>query len=129
MKDGIDGDPSGNSLPPLVLIVEDEPATAGWLAAFMDAAGSRSLVVATLAAARANWRTFNPDLILLDRSLPDGDGLDFAFEIRAVARCRIVIVTSQDSSTDRYAALAAGIDDYLLKPIRHDDLWRLIRLA
>jgi DNA-binding response OmpR family regulator len=61
-----------------------------------------------------------PDLVLLDLSLPGCDGLSAAYRMREVgAMCHVPIVacTAHDAARHRGAALAAGCDDYLTKPL------------
>lgn len=70
-----------------------------------------------------------PDLVLLDLSLPGCDGLSAAFRMREVgAMCHVPIVacTAHDAALHRDAALAAGCDDYLTKPL---DMGRLKELV
>ena len=69
--------------------------------------------------ARALVETVIPTLMLVDRELPDGDGLDFVREIRAnpsLARTGIVVMTADASDMVRDAARAAGADMFLAKP-------------
>lgn len=65
-----------------------------------------------------------PDVIILDRRLPDGDGLDFLASLPAAsARSTVVIVvTAYGDVQSAVAALKAGAADYLTKPIQLTDL-------
>ena len=66
-----------------------------------------------------------PDIILLDRTLPDMEGLDVCRQIREDKRYRgipIMIVSGRDSSTDKIDGLYVGADDYLTKDISVDYL-------
>lgn len=57
------------------------------------------------------------DLILLDLSLPDGDGLDFLRRRRTAGdTVPVIILTARDQISDRIAGLNSGADDYLVKP-------------
>lgn len=65
-------------------------------------------------------RTSIPDLVLLDISLPEMDGMQVAREIRADARLQhlpVVALTAHAMSGDRERFLQAGFDSYLAKPI------------
>ena len=68
------------------------------------------------------------ECVLLDVGLPDMAGLEVARRLRAArSEIKIVIVTGRDSVDDRIAGLAAGVDDYLVKPFAFDDLSARLR--
>ncbi|MFA6560352.1 MAG: response regulator [Verrucomicrobiia bacterium] len=65
-------------------------------------------------------RKQNPDLVLLDISLPDMDGMEVLRRIRADAALKqipVIALTAYDTVSDRDKFIAAGFDDYLTKPI------------
>ncbi len=62
------------------------------------------------------------DLIILDRLLPDGDGMEACRRIRARFRMPIIILTTKGGLSDRVAGLETGADDYLVKPFEVDEL-------
>jgi two-component system, cell cycle response regulator DivK len=106
---------------PLILAVEDEPRNAALLEAILTRAGYRLHISEELGAARA-WLTDGaPDLVLLDRHLPDGDGLDLIPEIKSSPRLSdvpILLVSASVLPQDVEAAMAAGCDGFLPKPVR-----------
>jgi CheY-like chemotaxis protein len=102
-----------------ILAVEDEPRNAALLEAILG--GYDLHVAGDMATARQWLASAAPDLVLLDRRLPDGDGLDLVAEIHAAAHLRatrIVLVTASVLDQDKAAALAAGCDGFVPKPIR-----------
>jgi DNA-binding response OmpR family regulator len=106
---------------PLLLAVEDEPRNASLLQAILGRAGYRLHVAANLAQARDWLADSSPALVLLDRHLPDGDGLDLVGTIRGSARLRavpILLVSASVLPRDQAAALDAGCDGFLAKPVR-----------
>jgi CheY-like chemotaxis protein len=106
---------------PLILAVEDEPRNAALLREILRRAGYPLQVTETLALARAWLADHDPDLILLDRHLPDGDGLELVAELRRSDRARrsaILLVSASVLPGDRDAAEAAGCDGFVPKPIR-----------
>ena len=106
---------------PLLLAVEDEPRNAALLEAILGRAGYRLHVAVDLAQARDWLADSSPALVLLDRHLPDGDGLDLVSTIRGSARLRavpILLVSASVLPRDQAAALDAGCDGFLAKPVR-----------
>ena len=71
----------------------------------------------------------NPDIILLDLGLPDGDGIDLTRRIREWARTPIVVISARGQERDKVAALDAGADDYLTKPFGVGELMARLRVA
>lgn len=82
----------------------------------------------TLAYARRALHERAWALIVLDLSLPDGDGLDFCREIRAVdAQLPLLMLTARGTEYDRVHGLEAGADDYLSKPFGVMELQARVR--
>ena len=106
-----------------ILLVEDDPGIAAGLAARLEADGftvdrADCLAVAIEAVLGAPYRA-----VLLDRRLPDGDGLGRLPVIRTRKPAPpVLLVTALDDIPDRVAGLEAGADDYLVKPFAYDEL-------
>jgi CheY-like chemotaxis protein len=106
---------------PLLLAVEDEPRNAALLEAILGRAGYRLELAGDLAQARGLLARLTPDLVLLDRHLPDGDGLDLIGTIRGDERLRhipILLVSASVMPRDQRTAFDAGCDGFLAKPVR-----------
>lgn len=101
-----------------VLAVEDSPEAASLIERAI--AGTVRLRWArSLAEAREELVGERPDAILLDLSLPDGDGFELCSELRssaATADLPILFLTARSNTADKLAAFSLGADDYLLKP-------------
>ncbi|MDR7417868.1 MAG: response regulator transcription factor [Armatimonadota bacterium] len=67
------------------------------------------------------------DLVLLDLSLPDAEGLDLARRIRREHRLPIIMVTARGQTQDKVAGFDAGADDYVTKPFSFEELAARIR--
>jgi two-component system KDP operon response regulator KdpE len=101
---------------PHVLLVEDDDATRGSVAANLEAHGYRVDEAGDLRAARRAWESNRPDVILLDLGLPDGDGLVLIRHVRRDATTPILVLSARGSEPDKVAALETGADDYVTKP-------------
>jgi two-component system OmpR family response regulator len=116
-----DGARVTTELATVVLAVEDEPRNAALLQAIIRPPAYELHLVTSLAAARRWLRLCRPSIVLLDRHLPDGDGLDLVSEIRARGderHCPVVLVSASALPSDRIAADVAGCDAFIAKPIR-----------
>lgn len=114
---------------PLVLVIEDEVPMRRFLRASFGAQGHRVLEAETLAEARIAATTHNPDLLVLDLGLPDGDGVAFVRELREWSHVPIIVVSARGRESDKVDALDAGADDYLTKPFAVGELLARARVA
>jgi PAS domain S-box-containing protein len=107
------------------LIVEDEPSSRLFFEKFIRFHGHEVTACADAKAAlEAYQQTFYP-LIILDLGLPGMDGFEFCRRIRSLPkeeRSMILVITVYDRPEDLQAALDAGADDYLIKPVRSEQL-------
>jgi DNA-binding response OmpR family regulator len=67
-------------------------------------------------------RMKNPDLVILDVMLPDGDGFQFAKKIRSFSQVPILFLTARSSESDRITGFEVGGDDYVAKPFSPREL-------
>ena len=70
-----------------------------------------------------------PDLIILDLSLPDMDGIEVCQQLRAWSQVPIIVLSVRDREQDKVEALDHGADDYLTKPFGIEELLARIRVA
>ena len=114
---------------PHVLVIDDEPQILRAVRTILTAKHFRVSVAArgeeglTLAAAE------QPDLIVLDLSLPDLDGFEVCRRLREWTQVPIIVLSVRDSERDKVAALDIGADDYLTKPFGVEELLARIRVA
>lgn len=111
-----------------ILLLEDEPEMASALKA---ALARRQVIVdhvATLADAEAVAELWPYDVVVLDRRLPDGEGLDLIPKLRTLGvEAPILMLTALGSINDRVVGLDAGADDYLSKPFAVEELMARLR--
>jgi two-component system, OmpR family, response regulator RegX3 len=112
---------------PRILVVEDERTISEPLEETLARDGFDAQVVGTLETARDAFARQRPDLILLDVMLPDGDGRDFAKEIRRDSDVPVVMLTARGEEIDRVLGLELGADDYVVKPFSSRELIARIR--
>ncbi len=106
-----------------VLLVEDEVELAAIIASALQRAGVAVDLVEDCSSADAAWAAVRYDAAVIDRGLPDGDGLDLIKQRRDTGdRTPVIILTARDAVADRIAGLNAGADDYLLKPFDMGEL-------
>lgn len=111
-----------------ILVIEDEPKIAGFLTRGLTEEGHRVSVAHDVAEARRTLGVLEFDLLLVDRMLPDGDGLDVVRDLRRKhITTPAICLTARDRVEERVAGLYGGADDYLVKPFSFDEL--LARIA
>jgi two-component system OmpR family response regulator len=111
-----------------ILLVEDEQEVAGSIARKLSDSGFIPDHAASIDEARAALRLHAYGLVILDRRLPDGDGIAFLPEMRRMRpTARVLMLTAYDETVDVVAGLNAGADDYLTKPFKFAELIARVR--
>lgn len=106
-----------------ILIVEDEKELSKSMVAYLKAENYQCETAGSFKEAREKTETFDYDCILLDISLPDGNGLQVLKELKANHKTDgVIIISAFDSMDDRIAGLNLGADDYLPKPFHLAEL-------
>lgn len=111
-----------------VLLVEDEPEMAS---ALRDALKAHSILLdhaGSLDEAEAMAASSAFDVLILDRQLPDGDGLTLVPKLRTRKNAvPVLVLTARDDISDRVEGLDYGADDYLTKPFAIEELLARLR--
>jgi two-component system, OmpR family, response regulator RegX3 len=110
-----------------ILVVEDEESISEPFAAALRRAGFEPLVTGTAAGALERVEDFEPDLVMLDLALPDGDGKDVCRELRRRSDVPIVMLTARGTEMDKIVGLELGADDYVVKPFSAAEVISRIR--
>ena len=99
-----------------VLVVDDERALAGMVAAYLSRAGYRTGLAHTGPDALEAVRSTSPDVVVLDLGLPGMDGVEVCRQIRTFSDCYVIVITARTEEVDRLIGLSVGADDYVTKP-------------
>ncbi|HWT93044.1 MAG TPA: response regulator transcription factor [Solirubrobacteraceae bacterium] len=110
-----------------ILLVEDERSIAEPFAKILSREGFDPILAATAAEALDRARDSDPDIVLLDLALPDGDGRDVCRTIRSESDIPVIMVTARGTETDRIVGLELGADDYVVKPFSAAEVIARIR--
>jgi two-component system KDP operon response regulator KdpE len=120
--------PHGESVDPeRILVVEDDDALRAAVAHTLGALCPDVRTAATLADAFRETAQAQPDLIVLDLGLPDGDGTELVTKLRAVTDVPVIVLSGRDSEDAKVALLDAGADDFLIKPCGAAELLARVR--
>jgi two-component system response regulator RegX3 len=110
-----------------ILFVEDEDAISGPFSRALEREGFEAVVARTASAALELAQRVKPDLVLLDLTLPDGDGRDVCRALRSESDVPILMLTARGTETDRIVGLEMGADDYVVKPFSSAEVISRIR--
>jgi len=106
-----------------LLLIEDNERFAALLKQGLGVAGFAVDMLATVKDSTAALDTGRWDVVVLDRGLPDGEGLDVLTEMRRRGDTTpVLILTAHGSLKDRVNGLQTGADDYLVKPFALEEL-------
>ena len=112
-----------------ILIIEDEQALSKSIAAYLAAENYTCEIAADCKTALNRIEAFDYDCILLDISLPDGNGLQVLQALKENQKTEgVIIISARDSIDDRIKGLQLGADDYLVKPFDFRELLARIRV-
>lgn len=103
-----------------ILIAEDDESVAGALCQVLRSRGHDAAAVARGSDVLLQHR--DHDVLLLDLGLLDGDGFDILRQLRQVSDMPVLIVTAQGDERSTVRGLHLGADDYLVKPVRMNEL-------
>ena len=99
-----------------ILIVEDDETIATFLIAVLEANGFDTIRASLGREAVTLISSHCPDLVLLDLSLPDMDGMEILAGLRKWSTLPVIVVSARGRERDKVIALDMGADDYLTKP-------------
>ena len=115
-----------------VAIVDDDAAIRRLVRLFLKRSGYDTVEFATGNEAREQLQTIPWDLAILDRRLPDMDGVELCQELKSDPEFKsryVIMLTGEDEQEDKVEGLDLGADDYITKPFQYPELLARIRAA
>jgi len=103
-------------MPPLILVVDDEPKVVRLARDYLEKNGFRVAMAADGQTALATARREKPDLVILDLMLPNIDGREVCRILRRESDVPIIMLTALSEEIDQVTGLEIGADDYIVKP-------------
>ncbi|MBA3684770.1 MAG: response regulator [Planctomycetes bacterium] len=113
----------------LVLLIEDDPPIRRFLRTTLTVQGYELVEATTAKEGLLQATSRNPDVVLVDLGLPDGDGIDVIKRIREWSQVPVIILSARGAENDKVNGLDAGADDYLTKPFSVGELMARMRVA
>jgi len=113
-----------------VLIVDDSPAQVKLMQGFLEHEGYQPVGLNDPRRVEETISSVRPSVILLDVVMPERNGFQVCRELKGSSEFQgipIILVTSKDSSSDKYWGEQQGADAYVTKPFTKDELLRAIR--
>lgn len=113
-----------------ILLVDDEPEVLEFLGRRLEKHGFSVLTAMDGASGLEQARRYMPDLVLLDITMPNKDGMTMLKELKAdqaTARIPVVMVTAKSESGAIFEGEKFGATDYIIKPIDFDQLLKYVR--
>ncbi len=110
-----------------ILVIEDDQSIAEIIGILLRAEGFEVSYCADGNQAINAFEVVNPDLVLLDLMLPGRDGIEICRVIRESSGVPIVMLTARSETEHVVTGLEAGADDYIVKPIKNEELLARIR--
>ncbi|MCW2967604.1 MAG: DNA-binding response regulator KdpE [Solirubrobacteraceae bacterium] len=104
------------------LLVEDDPNIVDLIRSNLAVRGFDTVVSTDGLQALQLLETEEPDIVLLDLTLPDADGFELCRQIRERSSVAVIVVSARGGERDKITALNMGADDYMTKPFSVDEL-------
>jgi len=112
-----------------ILVVEDESNIRTFVGTILESNGFQVLSAETCDMCKTMFLSHNPDLMILDLGLPDGDGVQLIPFIRASSSMPIIILSARSGEEDKITSLDLGANDYMTKPFGAGELLARVRVA
>jgi DNA-binding response OmpR family regulator len=104
------------------VVIEDAPDICLLVCETLRQAGFDATGAATGTRGLELTKQLSPDLVTLDLTLPDVDGIEVCRQLRAISNAYVIVLSARDEETDRLIGLEVGADDYMVKPFSPREL-------
>ena len=115
-----------------ILLVDDDQRLRDLLKDYLTEKNFKVFPSQDFSEAKEILNFFIFDLIILDRMMPSGDGIDLVKKIKEVSNTPVIMLTAMGESINRIDGLKTGADDYITKPFEPEELYlridKLLRL-
>jgi len=112
---------------PHLLLVDDDPEALEWLSELAKGEGFSVAQADSLRAARIHLSRLQPDVLLTDLQLPDGQGIELVKDLESRESTEVILITGHASVESAVQALRLGASDYLVKPVDVERLRSILR--
>lgn len=112
-----------------IMLVEDEKNILAFVSTLLETAGYTVISAQTCSEGKMMFSSHNPDLIILDLGIPDGDGISLLTYIRKSSYIPIIVLSARTDESDKVDALDKGANDYITKPFGSAELVARVRSA
>ncbi|OHE11971.1 MAG: hypothetical protein A2525_08355 [Sulfurimonas sp. RIFOXYD12_FULL_36_11] len=111
----------------IIQIIEDDTSVKKLLEITFKEYGFNHISCENKKNAMMMFLSHNPDLLIVDLGLPDGDGKEFIKQVREISKIPVVVLSARHDEKEIIAALDVGADDYITKPFSVNELLARIR--
>lgn len=112
-----------------ILVIDDEPSILNVVTAYLRSEGYDYNTAENGHSGLKAFKTFKPDLVILDIMLPGIDGIEVLNQIRRESNVYVIMLTAKSEEIDKVVGLSVGADDYLTKPFSPRELMARIKAA
>jgi len=112
-----------------ILVIDDEVSILNLVSAYLRSEGYEYYTAEDGNAGLKAFRTYKPDLVILDIMLPGMDGIELLTQLRRESNVYVIMLTAKSEEIDKVVGLSIGADDYLTKPFSPRELMARIKAA
>ncbi len=112
-----------------ILLIEDEENIRTFVSALLQASDYQVICAESCESGRMLFSSYNPDLIVLDLGLPDGDGTEVLKFVRNQSAVPVIVLSARSGESDKVTALDLGANDYISKPFGSAEFVARVRSA